>query len=266
MKLTGTCILVFVMALLCFSGRAESSVYNKLVFADEFDQGSRPDTSKWSYETGYKRNHELQYYTDRAENAYLSDGCLHIVARADSAEVDGERRPVTSASLLTKGKFDFTYGRVEMRAKLPVALGTWPALWLMPVERAERGGWPGCGEIDIMENVGYEPERINYAIHTLNRNHMKKNGLGFHAFCADPEEFHVYALEWHPDRIEWYLDGRKRYVVKRPDGATWEDWPFDRPFYLIVNSAFGGGWGGTMGVAPEELPRDYVIDYIRIYQ
>lgn len=241
--------------------------FTKQVFADEFDYAGVPDTTKWNFEVGYKRNHEMQYYTaNRMENAWVGGGSLHLVALNDSAVIDGNVRPVTSASVHTRATFPFKYGRIEVRARLASCLGTWPAIWLMPV-KSVYGPWPKSGEIDIMENVGYDPEKINYAIHTESNNHKLKNGKGSNAFCADnAENFHVYGLVWDEKSISWYLDGRCRFRIEKPENATWEEWPFDHEFYLILNLAFGGGWGGTKGVAPEELPQDYEIDYVRIYQ
>lgn len=244
-----------------------SGKYTRLVFHDEFNGKGLPDTTKWDFEYGRLRNGEKQFYTaDRIENAYRKGGCLHLVVRNDSALIDGEVRPITSASIHTKKTFAMKYGKVEVRAKLPLCLGTWPAIWMMPVQNVY-GYWPKSGEIDIMEHVGYDPEKVNYAIHTEAHNHMKKNGKGHNAFCHTCcSEFHVYGLEWYEDRLEWYLDGRKRFVVTRPENATWESWPFDQEFYLILNLAFGGGWGGTKGIDTDLLPQEYIIDYIRVYQ
>lgn len=262
--------LISLLAIVCLSGlnvSAQQNRFTHLVFADEFDTPGLPDSSRWEYEKGHLRNHELQYYTEkRLENVSISDGVLHLTARADSLLVDGRIEPITSGSLKTRNTFSFKYGRIDVRAKLPKSLGTWAAIWLMPTSK-KYGGWPASGEIDIMEHVGYEPERINYAIHTMSNNHMKKNGKGSNAFCADAHEnFHVYSLEWDENSLIWLLDGRKRFILNRPENATWEEWPFDEEFYLIINNAFGGGWGGAKGVAPDELPQDYIIDYVRIYQ
>lgn len=256
-----------VLFLVCLCAPAQGSRFSRLVFADEFDTPGLPDSTRWEYEIGHLRNHELQYYTShRLENTSVHDGMLHLTIRADSLIIDGKTEPITSGSLKTRGTFNFRYGRIDVRAKLPKCLGTWAAIWLMPTDK-KYGGWPKSGEIDIMEHVGYDPERINYAVHTEAFNHMKKNGKGSHAFCADAHEnFHVYSLEWDENSITWLLDGRKRYVLTRPVDATWEEWPFDEEFYLIVNNAFGGGWGGSKGTAPDELPQNYVIDYVRIYQ
>lgn len=240
--------------------------YQRLIFHDEFNGEGLPDKTKWSYEEGHKRNREMQYYmSERLENSYVKDGCLHLVCRNDSLIINNKTESVTSASLHTRHTFNFKYGRVEMRAKLPWCLGTWPAIWLMPVSSVY-GQWPKSGEIDIMEHVGYEPEKIHYAAHTHDTK-TSKTGIGSNVFCPTAcSDFHVYALEWHEDRLEWYLDGHKRYVTKRPKDAIWTSWPFDQEFYLILNLAFGGGWGGLKGVATEELPQEYIIDYVRIFQ
>lgn len=240
--------------------------YTTLVFQDEFEGEGLPNAEKWSFEEGYLRNGELQYYTkERLENCCTKEGYLYITARNDSCMIGGKVRSITSSSIITKGKHDWTYCRVEVRAKLPICLGTWPAIWMMPSDNSY-GWWPKSGEIDIMEHVGYEPEKTHYAIHTEAFNHSKNNGIGSNIFNPNPDEFHVYAFEWHADRLEWFFDGRKRFESKRPQNSTWENWPFDRPFYLILNFAFGGGWGGKKGIDISSMPLEYVIDYVRIYQ
>jgi beta-glucanase (GH16 family) len=241
--------------------------YSKLVFQDEFNSDGLPDSTRWGFEEGYVRNGEKQYYTvKRIENAFQKDGCLHLTARNDSALIEGKIQPITSASIHTKNTFNWKYGWIDVRAKLPVVLGTWPAIWLMPKENTY-GRWPKSGEIDIMEHVGYDPEKVNYAIHTEAFNHTKKNGKGSNAFCPTCyTDFHVYGLEWTSDHLVWYLDGRKRFVLEKPHDANWESWPFDHPFYLILNLAFGGGWGGSKGIDPEGLPQEFIIDYVRIFQ
>lgn len=257
--------------------------YTKLVFSDEFDGSGLPDDSKWGYEEGYVRNGEEQYYTvARRENCYLSDGYLHIVCRNDSALIEdalyekpwsaggshGYRAdtiiPVTSASVITKGKFAFTYGRVEVRAKLPVCLGSWPAIWMFPQDRSD---WPACGEIDIIEHVGYDPNNIYFTVHSteLNSNNQP-NRYASSAPIQNPEDWHVYAFEWQPDRLMWYIDNELQFTVVRSRVYSDSNWPFNKDFYLLLNFAFGGGWGGREGIDPEALPLEYVIDYVRVYQ
>lgn len=257
--------------------------YTKLVFSDEFDGSGLPDDSKWGYEEGYVRNGEEQYYTvARRENCYLSDGYLHIVCRNDSALIEdalyekpwsaggshGYRAdtiiPVTSASVITKGKFAFTYGRVEVRAKLPVCLGSWPAIWMFPQDRSD---WPACGEIDIIEHVGYDPNNIYFTVHSteLNSNNQP-NRYASSAPIQNPEDWHVYAFEWQPDRLMWYIDDELQFTVVRSRVYSDSNWPFNKDFYLLLNFAFGGGWGGREGIDLEALPLEYVIDYVRVYQ
>lgn len=262
---------------------AACSATNELVFEDNFDGSGLPDSTRWTYEEGYVRNGELQYYTvARPENCYQQDGYLHIVCRHDSAFIANGRfgkawatpvdttrcdsvAPVTSASITTKGIAEWKYGRVEVRAKLPDCRGSWPAIWMMPAENTY-GEWPKSGELDIMENVGYDLPKVHYAIHTEKYNHTKNNQKRHTVDCATvATDFHLYGFEWRADKLTWYLDGVETYsVVKDEEG--WEAWPFDQPFYLILNFAFGGGWGGSQGVDLEGLPQEYVIDYVKVYR
>jgi len=240
--------------------------YTQLIWSDEFDNQGLPDESKWGYEKGYVRNNEMQFYTvKRLENARVENGNLIIQALNDSAMIDGEMRTVTSASLITKNKGDWKYGRIEVRAKLPSCLGTWPAIWMMPTNPTY-GGWPKSGEIDIMEHVGYQSEKIFFNLHTEKYNHTKGSGRGTSIDCSDAgEKFHVYAVEWFEDRIDWYFDETKVFTIKN-DEPGWEAWPLDHPFYLILNFAFGGAWGGQQGVDLSGLPQQFIIDYVRVFQ
>ena len=243
-----------------------SGKYTRLVWHDEFNGTGLPDPDKWSYEKGYVRNREMQYYTvSRAENAVQRNGNLVITARNDSAMIDGEIRPVTSASLISKGKGDWKYGRVEVRAKLPSCLGTWPAIWMLPTTGVY-GGWPKSGEIDIMEHVGYDPDKIYFNLHTGKYNHTKGTGRGTSVNYPQPDkDFHIYAVEWFEDRIDWFFDDAKVFSVQN-DGTGWESWPLDQPFYLILNFAFGGAWGAQKGVDLRALPQEFRIDYVRVFQ
>ncbi len=243
-----------------------SGQYKRLVWADEFDKDGLPDSSRWSYERGYKRNKEMQYYTvQRTENTWIKDGCLTIKALNDSALVDGDIRPVTSASILTRNKADWKYGRIEVRAQVPSCLGTWPAIWMMPAGNTY-GGWPKSGEIDIMEYVGYEPQKVYFNLHSEKYNHTKNTGRGTSVQSDDAHtSFHVYAVEWFEDRIDWYMDSQRVFSVSNNEPG-WEAWPFDQPFYLIINFAFGGAWGGSKGVDLTKLPQEYKIDYVRVFQ
>jgi beta-glucanase (GH16 family) len=233
-----------------------------LVWSDEFDDGPAPDPRNWSYETGYVRNKEEQFYTaDRRENARVEGGRLIIEARRDG--FDGH--DTTSASLHTWHKRSLLYGRVEVRARVPSGRGTWPAIWTLGENRREVG-WPACGEIDIMEHVGFAPGVIHANVHTAAYNHTKGTGKGNRIDAGRPSEsFHTYAVEWWPDRLEFFFDDRRYFVFRkeRDDDAVW---PFDRPQYLILNLAIGGAWGGQKGVDPAIFPARYEIEYVRYYQ
>lgn len=239
--------------------------YSKLVFNDEFNGEGLVDEAKWSYEEGYVRNGELQYYTvARKENCNMSNGTLKIVAIKDNAVINGETHEITSASIHTKNKAKWTYCRVDVRAKLPVCLGSWPAIWLMPNDDVY-GYWPNSGEIDIMEAVGYDPNKVYFTAHCANQN-GSNNKYHYNMYLPSVStEFHTYSLVWTNEKLSWLVDDKVRFTIKKPSN-NWRDWPYTKDFYLILNLAFGGGWGGQQGVDKEALPITYEIDYVRIYQ
>jgi beta-glucanase (GH16 family) len=232
-----------------------------LVFSDEFDRAGALDPGRWGYEIGYIRNGEKQYYTSRAENVRVEDGSLVIEARREPYQGYG----YTSASLNTRHRFDLLYGRVEVRAKLPGGRGTWPAIWMLGTN-IDEAGWPACGEIDVMENVGFEPTLIHGTIHTASYNHVSGTAKGAAVTVTSPSEgFHVYAMEWYEDRIDIFVDD-ERYFTFRNEGTGSRVWPFDRPQYLLLNLAIGGSWGGQQGIDDALFPHRYLIDYVRVYQ
>lgn len=232
-----------------------------LVFSDEFDAPGALDPAKWGYEIGYIRNDEKQYYTSRSENVRAEGGNLVIEARKEPYQGYG----YTSASINTRGRFELTYGRVEVRAKLPTGNGTWPAIWMLGTNIGQIG-WPACGEIDIMENVGFEPNLIHGTVHTAAYNHVQGTAKGASVTVAGPwEDFHVYAMEWHPDRIDVFVDGQK-YFTFRNEGTGSRTWPFDKPQYLLLNLAIGGSWGGQKGIDDSRFPHRYLVDYVRVYK
>jgi beta-glucanase (GH16 family) len=252
----------------------------KLVWADEFDKPGAPDPAKWGYESGFIRNNEQQFYThDRQENARVENGMLVIEARKERfqnpafipntnstnrARRSREYADYTSASLTTRGKASWTFGRIEVRAKLPSGRGTWPAIWTLGSNR--QGGWPAAGEIDIMEFVGFDPGIIHANIHTRKYNHVQKTGKGSQIKIADASEaFHVYALEWTADRLDFFVDDHK-YFTFQNEGTGADAWPYDRDQYLMLNLAIGGAWGGTKGIDDGIFPQRYYIDYVRVYQ
>lgn len=268
------------LTLMCSMLLAGSALANdwKLIWSDEFDQPGLPDPRKWNYEEGFLRNNEAQYYTKgRSENARVENGMLVIEARKerfknpayDPGAANGRRSrefaEYTSASLTTRGKADWTYGRIEVRAKLPAGRGTWPAIWTLGTNAAH-AGWPACGEIDIMEFVGFDPGIIHANIHTRKYNHVKKTGKGSQITISDANEaFHIYALEWERDRLDFYVDDKK-YFTYRNENSGEDAWPYDKGQYLILNLAIGGAWGGAKGIDEGSFPQRYYIDYVRIYQ
>ena len=234
----------------------------KLVWSDEFDYQGLPDSTKWDYEEGFIRNRESQYYTrNRPENARVENGMLVIEARRDFFSDSA----YSSASLITKNKAEFLFGRIEMNAKLPYGNGVWPAFWMLGTNITDVG-WPECGEIDIMEYVGFDTLTIHANIHTEAYNHVKGTNKGDRIVADNPwENFHVYAVEWYEDKLDFYLDTTK-YFTFQNEGTGNDVWPFDKPHYIIANLAIGGSWGAQHGIDTTIFPQQYVIDYVRIYQ
>lgn len=235
----------------------------KLVWHDEFDKPGLPDPARWTYEEGFIRNHEAQYYTPaRPENARVENGHLVIEARRDYYQ--GHR--VSSASVTTQGKATWTYGRIEVRAKIPTGRGTWPAIWTLGSNISEIG-WPRCGEIDMMENVGFDPDRMHFNIHGPKLSQKAGSQSSVNVLMDKPYAgWHVYAMEWFEDRIDLFMDGKK-YLSYLNDGKGDDaTWPFHLPQYLILNLAIGGDWGGQKGIDDAILPSRFEIDYVRVYE
>jgi beta-glucanase (GH16 family) len=247
-----------------------------LVWADEFSAPGLPDPAKWGYETGFVRNNEAQYYTKaRAQNARVENGVLVIEGRKEAYTAsDGKTAAYTSASVTTQGKFDLTYGRVEIRAKLPRGHGIWPAIWMLGTN-ITRIGWPKCGEIDIMEFVGHEPEKVFATVHWFDpaktdRETGKQGGhasLGGNLPGQKPSDgFHLYAVEWFADRMDFYYDDATYFSCPLDKAGAGEENPFRKPHYLILNLAIGGSWGGQKGIDDAVFPQRYEIDYVRFYR
>jgi len=255
----------------------------KLVWSDEFDRPGLPDASHWDYESGYLRNNERQFYTRaRRENARVENGMLVIEARKEKYPIGAsETAPksrsrskrgdvrgfadYTSASLTTRNKAAWTYGRIEVRAKLPSGRGTWPAIWMLGTN-INRAGWPACGEIDVMEFVGFDPGVVHGNIHTAKYNHVRGTNKGDKIAIADASSaLHVYAVEWDAQKIDFFVDSHK-YFTYHNEGTGRDAWPYDKDAYLILNLAIGGGWGGQKGIDDSIFPQRYVIDYVRVYQ
>lgn len=250
----------------------------QLVWQDEFATPGKPDATKWDYEYGLIRNQESQYYTDSLKNARVENGHLILEAHKEqianaaftSAEAKNRKEnqefaEYTSASITTKDIAEWTYGKIEVSAKLPKGRGMWPAIWMLG-ENWEEVGWPKCGEIDIMEHVGYEKDTIYGTVHTEAYNHNKGTEKGGSTFIVDPySEFHTYSMEWTPEKIDFLLDG-KVYQQFVNEKKTENEWPFDQPFHLKLNVAVGGTWGGQQGIDDSIFPQRMLVDYVRVYQ
>ena len=247
-------------ALNCASNKLDSG--RNLIWSDEFNRKGLPDSTKWSYEVGGHGfgNEELQFYTnERLKNARIEKGNLVIEARKER----WENNKYTSARLLTKGKFAFQYGTVEVRAKLPKGRGTWPAIWMMSESKENS---PFDGEIDIMEHVGYNHGFVHAAIHTKENNQVigaEKTNAVFVKNVS--ERFHVYKADWSPEKIDFYIDDHKFFSYENNEKNS-KTWPFDEPYYLILNLAIGGLWAGKEGVDEIIFPQKFYIDYVRVYQ
>ena len=241
----------------------------ELVWSDEFDGEGLPDTSKWSYNIGNWGwgNNEPQYYTaNRTENARQEDGVLIIEAHQNDMD-----QAWTSARLTTQGKFAFQYGKIEFRAKVPPGRGTWAAGWLLGESYRDEISWPYCGEIDVLECVGYEINdttgkgRNHSTCHTRAYYFKQGNQIGAEIEVDSMfQKFHDYTIEWYPDRIEAYLDGE--YFFTYDKNANELEWPFDNPQNIIINLAVGGGWGGAQGIDTSWASHRYILDYVRIFQ
>lgn len=246
----------------------------QLVWSDEFNYQGAPDRTKWNYEEGFVRNREMQYYTrDRRENARVENGMLVIEARrermgnprykAGSPNWKESRQGAgyTSASLTTMKRQDFLYGRIEVRAKLPHGGGMWPAIWTLGSDMPQVG-YPGCGEIDLMEFFGSKPDKVYANVHygERGRNMSRQGRVGI----PYDDAFHVFALEWRPDRLDFFLDGVKYHSFLTDAAGKGASNPFRKPHYLILNLALGGSSGGAIDDA--ELPQKFLVDYVRVYR
>lgn len=242
----------------------------KLVWSDEFNSvdGSLPDLAKWDFDTGGNGwgNKELETYTSRLENVQQRGGNLVITAiRERYTGLDAMTRSYTSARLTTKGQFAQAYGRFQARMKLPLGKGIWPAFWMLGANN-DAVRWPACGEIDMMENIG-EPGRIYSTLHGPGYSGAKGISAPYDLPAGEGvnTDFHVYAVEWEPERIRFYLDD-KLIVERTPkDLPPGTKWVYDHPFFLILNVAVGGEWPGY----PDEttmFPQSMLVDYVRVYR
>jgi len=265
-------VVLILLSLGCTKEEADNPVEERgwdLLWADEFEDAGLPDDEYWSFETGYVRNNEAQYYTDsRLENCKVEGGFLHLTALNDSFE----NHAITSASIETKGKVSFHYGRIEVRARMPhQAPGPWPAIWTKG-DNYDQVGWPQCGEIDIMEWVGRAPTVILGSIYSkaIGATGLKEDHVIHVANQASflTDQFHIYAIEWDSVSVSFFLDESHYGTLSRD--AFGEDWePISKTHYLKLNLAMGGevpplGGGGPIDYT--EFPFTFLVDYVRYYQ
>lgn len=245
------------------AGKDVSSGGYELVWADEFD-GAGINPENWSFEIWQagRVNNEWQQYVKNPDNYRVQDGLLYITATRTGKN---EKGGYSSTRLTSNGKKEFLYGRIEFSARMPSGTGTWPALWMLGANIDETG-WPGCGEIDIMEYVGFQPDTVHSNIHNLNQSGETDFHMVVPLVTAE-EDFHVYGIVWSPDSINFYIDDPGNIVnVYAPETKTDENWPYNNPFFLIMNFAVGGNWGGRKGVDETIWPQSMIVDYVRVYQ
>lgn len=240
----------------------------QLLWSDEFNSDGSVSTSNWYAEihppnNGSWWNGEKQHYTNRTDNAYVSNGTLKIVAKKETYTYQNSTKQYTSARLITKDRFEFTYGRVDVRAKLPSGLGTWPAIWTLGAN-IDSVGWPACGEIDIMEHWDHVPGgKVSSATHTTVCSGGCANvTVGETSLPDYSTQFHIYSLEWKEDELNFLIDGEFKYRYK-PTNRTSQNWPFTSDQFIILNIAMGGSW---FSIDPNFTEAIMEIDYVRVYQ
>ena len=278
-------IYLLYLLLILFSCNEEQSKYTdqgdistlsenwELLWSDEFND-EELDLTKWNklnWKPGWVNN-ELQAYTDRDTNIFLENGHLVLQGNIEpgysGTDYVGNNyvSDYTSGRVNTDDKFSTTYGRFDIKAKLPAGKGSWPAIWMLG-ESISSIGWPQCGEIDIMEHVGYDQGLVHGSIHTQDYNHMygtQKSGSKYVDDVTDA--FHVYSLEWSPFYLRYLIDNEPFFFVYNDSNGDFGKWPFNDPHYLILNLAIGGDWGGVQGVSASAFPMKMYIDYVRVYK
>jgi beta-glucanase (GH16 family) len=258
------------LAMLALSLSSSAADNWKLLWSDEFSgpDGSAPNAANWVYDLGGDGwgNNELEAYTDRRANSRIESGNLVIEARREKfTGKDGKERNYTSARLKTLGKQSWTYGRIEARMKLPRGQGIWPAFWMMG-DDVTKAGWPACGEIDIMENIGKEPAAVHGTIH--GPGYSGAGGIGGPYTLPGgknlADDFHVFAIEWQTNKITWLVDQHAFFTVTPQKLPAGKKWVYDHPHFILLNLAVGGHWPGNPD-ASTAFPQRLVIDYVRVY-
>ncbi len=262
-------VFLFLFLMTNCTKRLQDKMDYKLIWSDEFDYNGKPNDKKWSYDLGDGcpdncnwGNNELQYYTNGGpSNARVENGHLIIEVQKENK---GSKK-YTSTRMITKNKGDWKYGRIEVKAKIPKGRGVWPAIWMLPTKWSY-GGWPESGEIDIMENVGFNPDTVFATVHTKAFNHVihTQDSKGFFSKTL-ASDFHIYKIEWNEQKIDFFFDNNLFQSFKNR-GTGFEAWPFDQEFHIILNIAVGGNWGGQKGVDDTIFPQQMIVDYVRVYQ
>tara|TARA_B110000444_G_C18850616_1_gene605283 strand:+ start:1055 stop:1852 length:798 start_codon:yes stop_codon:yes gene_type:complete len=261
-------ILFFILIICSCSSKEEAtsqeindpSIGPSLIWSDEFNVDGAPSSLNWYLETippnnGSWWNNEDQYYTDRRENSIVENGVLKIIAKKE----EYQQKSYTSARMTTQNLFDFKYGEVHVKAKLPLGQGTWPAIWMMG-KNFSNIGWPLCGEIDIMEHGDGNPGQVSSAVHLANSDGNHYFLRGEQLIENESSEFHIYKLIWSASKIEFYVDDKKHHAFNVDSSM-----PFDKPFFFILNVAMGGDF--TNGnIDPNFTSASMEIDYVRVYQ
>ena len=232
------------------------------IWEDNFSSNGVPDQSKWTFEVGGNGwgNNELQYYTS-GNNASVVNG--NLVIQANKENFQG--RQYTSSRMISKGKGDWLYGRFEVRAKLPLGKGTWPALWMLPSDNSY-GTWPASGEIDIMEHVGFDLNNVHCSVHCSAYNHSRGNQkTSALVVPGATNDFHIYRVDWTPYSIKGFVDN-EQYFEFLNENTGFTTYPFNKKFFMILNLAVGGDWGGAQGVDDNAFPTSMQVDYVKVYK
>ncbi|UOG77367.1 glycoside hydrolase family 16 protein (plasmid) [Hymenobacter tibetensis] len=238
-----------------------SSVNWKLVWADEFNKNGKPDPEKWGFASRSSPDWAC-YCTDTLATTFVQNGELYLRGIINRDATDSVK--YKTGCIQTKGKFAFKYGKVEVRAKLGKGKGSWPAIWLMP-QQNKYGFWPHSGEIDIMEQLNsdsifYQTLHSNY----IDQLKQKTNPVYFNTSPYQVGEYNVYGLEWYPDRLDFFVNGRKTFTYPKVVGTDPTQWPYDQDFYIILNQALGGKWVGE--IHDQDVPVQMAVDWVRVYQ
>lgn len=232
----------------------------KLIFSDEFNSKRNFDTKKWIY-CDRRSAAWSKYLTSSPKYVFQSQGKL--ILKMDDAVISGDDVPYHSGGIQTSTKFSMLYGKVEVRAKFKTGRGSWPAIWMMPETPASYGGWPKSGEIDIMEHVNNE-NMVHQTIHNEAVTNSNGGSTATKSSSYNETDYNNYSIIWSPKSIEFYVNDILQYTYTKAENATSRDWPFDKPFYLILNQAGGAGWPGP--ITNVDLPFEMKVDWVRIYQ